>query len=75
MISYGIGSSAQGVPTIPTPTPTTEITVPRSSLNDEPEGLAITQATTGSPGLPGVLHWQMLPAIKLYSRILNYTPG
>jgi hypothetical protein len=48
--------------------------VPRSNLNDEPEGLTITAAATNSPALPGVLHWQMLPLTKLYTRILNYTP-
>jgi hypothetical protein len=51
------------------------ITLPRSSLNLEPEGLATTMPARGHYPLGGLLHWQMLPAItafSAFSRILTY---
>jgi hypothetical protein len=57
--------------------PTSEITVARSDVDNESEGLAITGPTKSPSPLGGVLHWQMLPLItgsSLYSRILNYMP-
>jgi hypothetical protein len=57
-----------------TTSPATEITLTRSSLDDEPEGLTVTSSVNGSAPLGGVLHWQMLPASKFYTRILNYLP-
>jgi hypothetical protein len=75
VVSYGIGSASDGTPDLLSTTPTIEITVNKSSSNNESEGLAVTAAFNGSNPLGGVLHWQMLPSIKLYSRILNYAPG
>lgn len=74
VVSYVTGTGAGGTPTLVSPTPQTEITVPQSFSNHEPEGLAVT-APGVSPALGGVLHWQMLPALPLWSSILNYTPG
>jgi hypothetical protein len=74
VVSYGTNFS-RGYPTLLSATPRVEITVPKSLSDEEPEGLAVTGPTRGSYPLGGVLHWQMLPAIPLYSRILNYTPN
>jgi hypothetical protein len=74
VISYEIDSGPDGTP-VRRSTPTTEITVAKSSSNNEPEGLAVTGASGGSYPLGGMLHWQMLPYIKLNSRILNYMPN
>ena len=75
VVSYGTGTASDGSPMLLGTTPTIEITVTKSSSNSESEGLAVTGASNGSYPLGGVLHWQMLPSIKLYSRILNYTPN
>ena len=75
VISYGIGTASDGTPVLLSSTPTTEITVTKSSANNEPEGLAITGLFNGSYPLGGMLHWQMLPSSKLYIRILNYLPN
>ncbi|HET6869676.1 MAG TPA: PASTA domain-containing protein [Solirubrobacteraceae bacterium] len=72
VVSYGVGSASDGSPTLLSATPTVEITVTKSSSNSESEGLTATAALNGSYPLGGLLHWQMLPSIKLYSRILNY---
>ena len=56
--------------------PTVIITRPRSSLNQEPEGLATTTRERGNYPLSGLLDWQMLPAITfstVFSRILTYS--
>jgi hypothetical protein len=34
----------------------------------------VTGRVHGSYPLGAVLHWQMLPSLKLYSRILNFAP-
>lgn len=73
--SYGVGTASDGSPVLLSATPNTELTVSQSSSNAEPEGLATTDVFNGSYPLSGVLHWQMLPSIKLYSRILNYMPN
>lgn len=73
--SYGVGTASDGSPVLLSATPTIELTVSQSSSNDEPEGLATTGVFNGSYPLSGVLHWQMLPSIKLSSRILNYMPN
>jgi hypothetical protein len=72
VISYGTGTASDGTPVLLSSTPTIEITLTKSSSNNETEGLAVTGLFNGSYPLGGVLHWQMLPSIKLYSRILNY---
>ncbi len=75
VVSYGIGTASDGTPVLLSNTPTSEITLAKSSSNSETEGLAITGLFNGSYPLGGVLHWQMLPSIKLSSRILNYMPN
>jgi hypothetical protein len=75
VISYQTGVAADGTPTIVNPTPQVEITVPKSFNDNEPEGLAITGSRGGAYPLGGALHWQMLPAIPLWSSILNYVPN
>jgi hypothetical protein len=75
VVSYATGTNSGGSPVLLSSTPTIEITVTRSSANSESEGLAVTGALNGSYPLSGMLHWQMLPSIKLYSRILNYIPS
>lgn len=70
-VSYSF-STAGGVPTAGSPVP--EITVTRSSRNNEPEGLAWTPSFNGSYPLGGAVHWQMLPSLPLSTRILNYVP-
>jgi hypothetical protein len=74
VISYGVGTAADGSPVLLSAIPNTEVTVTQSSSNNESEGLATTGAFNGSYPLGGVIHWQILPSIKLYSRILNYLP-
>lgn len=74
VISYGIGTASNGTPVLLSSTPTSEITLTNSFWNNESEGLAVTGAFNGSDPLGGVLHWQTLPSIKLYSSIHNYTP-
>lgn len=74
VVSYGIGTASDGSPTLLSATPTLEITVTKSSTNSEPEGLAVTGVFNGSYPLGGLLHWQMLPSVKLSSHILNYIP-
>ena len=76
IISYAIGTARNGSPTI-VGSPRSEITVPRSSLNNESEGLAVTGAGLRRNPLGGVLDWQMLPVITtstIFSRILSYLP-
>jgi hypothetical protein len=75
VVSYGVGTASDGSPALLSTTPSSEITVTQSSSNNEPQGLAVTGAFNGSYPLGGVLQWQMLPSIKLYSRILNYVPN
>ena len=75
VISYGIGTASDGTPVLLSGTPTIEITVTKSSSNNETEGLAITGLFNGSYPLGGMLHWQMLPSSRLYSRILTYLPN
>ncbi len=75
VVSYATGTNSGGSPVLLSSTPTIEITVTQSSANSESEGLAVTGAVNGSYPLGGMLHWQMLPSIKLYSRILNYVPS
>ena len=75
VVSYGFGTASDGSPVLLSATPSTELTVAQSSSNHEPEGLATTGLVNGSYPLSGVLHWQMLPSLKLYSRILSYMPG
>lgn len=75
VVSYGIGTNSGDAPVLLSTTPTLEMTVVQSSSNNESEGLAITGAVNGSYPLGGLLHWQMLPSIKLNSRILNYLPN
>jgi hypothetical protein len=56
--------------------PAVIISVRRSALNAEPEGLTITNLH-GRHRLGGVLQWQMLPAITpstVFTRILSYAP-
>ena len=65
VVSFRVRSAPDGSPTLADATPRHEVTVARSFDNDEPEGLAVSG---------GVLHWQMLPAIRLYSRLLDFTP-
>jgi hypothetical protein len=55
--------------------PTPIIRIPRSSLNQEPEGLTTTTRLHGHYRPGGYLLWQMLPAIThstVFSRILTY---
>ena len=73
VVSYGIGAASDGTPVLLSSTPTVETSLNQSSSNNEPEGLAVTDLVNGSYPLGSVLHWQMLPSIKLSSRILNYT--
>jgi hypothetical protein len=77
VISYATGTARDGSPTL-VGGPRSEITVPRSSSNNESEGLAVTGAGRADNPLGGVLDWQMLPVItasSLYSRILSYLPS
>ena len=74
VVSYETGTARDGSPRLLNATANSEITIKKSLSNAEPEGLAVT-GFHGSYPLGGVLHWQMLPATPLYSRILNYTPN
>jgi hypothetical protein len=77
IVSIGITTSRNGLPKLLSSHPSTIITIARSSLNDEPEGLATTARQSGVYPLGGLLHWQMLPTITpstVFSRILTYQP-
>jgi hypothetical protein len=72
VVSIRVGTSCKKPPKVLS-RPKPIITLSRSSLNQEPEGL------TSTPGAHGrnQLRWQMLPAITsatLFSRILTYLP-
>jgi len=78
VVSYDIGTARDGAPTLLNSTPRTEITVARSSADNESEGLATTATVNRVNPLGGVLHWQMLPSITpstVYSRILSFRPA
>jgi hypothetical protein len=74
VISFCIGTGSLR-PRLLNRHPSTIITVIRSRLNNEPEGLA---SVAGGRRYPlGGLDWQMMPAITratLFSRILTYQP-
>lgn len=73
VVSYPVGTAADGTPALLSSIARIEITVRQSFSNYESEGLAVTPAVNGPYPLGGILHWQMLPYFTLYSRILNYT--
>jgi hypothetical protein len=77
VVSIHILTRGNGRPKLLSPRPRTIITLPRSYLNNEPEGLATTTRKRGRYPLGGLLRWQVLPTITastLFSRILTYTP-
>jgi hypothetical protein len=74
VISYRTGTAPGGAPVLLSARPRTEITLNKSFSNAESEGLTVTGRVHGSYPLGAVLHWQMLPSLKLYSRILNFAP-
>ena len=77
VIAYNTGSARDGSPRLLSSTLSSLITLPKSFSNNESEGLATTSMFNGFNPLGGVLHWQMLPVItlfSLYSRILSYVP-
>jgi hypothetical protein len=77
VVSIHTLSRGNGLPRVLGPRPRPVIAVPRSYLNNEPEGLAITTPESGHYPLGGLLHWQMLPTITastVFSRILTYLP-
>jgi hypothetical protein len=75
VVSYPTGVAPDGSPILLSTSPTTEIALTKSFNDSEPEGLAVTGPVNSLYPLSGVLHWQMLPAIPLYSSILNYAPN
>jgi hypothetical protein len=80
VVSFGVGTASDGSPVLLSDSqgkviPSSEITITQSSSNNESQGLAVTGVFNGSYPLGGVLHWQMLPQLKLNSRILNYVPN
>jgi hypothetical protein len=72
VVSYPLGTAADGSPVIVGSGPRVEISVRRSTLNREPEGLAVTPRRGVGYPLGGPLHWQMRPAASLYMRLLTY---
>ena len=75
VVSIRIGTSSKKQPKLLSH-PMAIITMPRSPLNQEPEGLTSTRVR-GHHRLGGLLQWQMLPAITpstVFSRILTYLP-
>jgi hypothetical protein len=74
IISYPVGVAPDGSPSIAA-APRPELSVTRSGLHDESEGLAVTAPVSGAPPLGGVLHWQMLPHRGLNARVLSYVPS
>ena len=76
VVSIGIGTRRNGEPRLVSRL-ATMITVHRSALNNEPEGLANPAKERGHHPPGGLLQWQMLPTITsstLFSRILTYLP-
>jgi hypothetical protein len=76
VISYATSRRGRS-PALAGGTRRTEITVDRSSSNNESEGLATTRAGKSGQPLRGELHWLMLPLLtrsSLVSRILSYLP-
>jgi hypothetical protein len=75
VVSYAIGSAADGSARLLSKAPTSEIIVARSSSNNESEGLATTGGSETVNPLGGTLHWLMLPSItqsSFYSQVLSY---
>lgn len=71
VVSYLVTSASDGSPSIRS-SPRPEMTVRRSTLNYEAEGLTVTARRAGAYPLKAPLHWQMLPSASLYMRVLNY---
>jgi hypothetical protein len=78
IVSIRTGTSRKGRPKLLSRRPTTILALARSSLNNEPEGLAASpRRREHDLPLGGLLHWQMLPAITastVFSRTLTYLP-
>ena len=77
VVAFGTATTPRHLPKLLSSHPSTILTVSRSSLDREPEGLATTYRKNGTYPLGGPLHWQMLPTITpstLFSRILTYLP-
>jgi hypothetical protein len=76
VISYATRTTRDGNPAVADAL-TSEITVPRSALANESEGLAVTGAGLALNPLGGVLDWLILPEVtstSFSSRILSYLP-
>ncbi|MGZ4225882.1 MAG: hypothetical protein ACXVS6_04120 [Solirubrobacteraceae bacterium] len=76
VVSIRIGTSSKKQPKLLSH-PMAIITMSRSPLNQEPEGLTTATRVRGHHRLGGLLQWQMLPAITpstVFSRILTYLP-
>jgi hypothetical protein len=76
VVSFCI-ATANGRPKLPSPRASTIISVARSALTSEAEGLTVTARSSRGYPLGGLLHWQMLPTITpstVFSRILSFLP-
>ena len=72
VVSCELGTGADGSPALAGPGPRVKISLRRSALNREPEGLAVTPRRGAGYPLGGPLHWQIRPAASLYMRMLTY---
>ena len=73
LVSYDVTTTPDGSPAIAGTAPRIEVSVRRSTLNHEPEGLAVTAKRAGAYPLGAPLHWQMLPASPVHIRVLSYS--
>jgi hypothetical protein len=77
VVAYRVGVARDGSPELLSASPVPKIVVPKWFFATEPEGLAITSPLSWQSPFGGVLHWQVLPTITLftlYSIVLNYVP-
>jgi hypothetical protein len=78
LISYSVSTASDGAPRLLINATRSEITVAKSSSDNEPEGLTVTGAGISANPLGGVLDWLMLPVFtptSVFARILGFLPS
>jgi hypothetical protein len=77
VVSFRTATTSNGRPKLLDSHPSVIITMARSRLNNEPEGLTTTARNRAGHALGGRLLWQMLPTIApstVFSRTLTFEP-
>jgi hypothetical protein len=78
VVSFRTATTSDGRPKLLDSHPSVIITMARSTLNNEPEGLTTTARNRAGHALGGRLLWQMLPTITpstVFSRTLTFDPA